>query len=373
MAAKKNSKKTTSKAKTPPKKSAGSSKTTSALFSNRAVIVCEIVLFWVLGLIVLFSLGSVGVFLKEAFELVMGSFLYLFIPGLMIYGFWYIWTLGRKKIPPRIWSGLIFASIFYLLCMGLVCTQAEDPWSALLEIQNQLPNFPAGKFTSICGYAGALLAGLLTSWFSKTGALIVDLSLLALTIVLLGWSGLKLYIVGSSSRAANRQARLKEKAREYAQSLKSEKTEPALLPENEGTPDLGDGLSNIPIADPIPASSVFDNGQPLSDFDEDYARNEGFHIPEVDEPKPEKKSRRKKKTKETETTMDIPEAITQPKAAPETSTAVTSDESEVDPRHDLTNYKLPPLSLLDEPKAKGRSSVNLKNAREMGQLSLIHI
>ena len=369
MPAKKNSKKTASKKKATPSKSTAktaskSNSVTSSLFSNRAVIVCEIVLFWVLGLIVLFSLGSVGVFLKEAFELIMGSFLYLFIPAAMIYGFWYIWTLGQKKIPARIWAGILFASLFYMLCVGLVCTRADDPWSALQDIQNQLPNFPQGKFTSLCGYAGALLAGFLTSCFSKTGALIIDISLLALAIVLLGWSGLKLFILGSSSQAENRKTRLKEKARNYVESRKAEER---IADNMSGTPDLGDGLSKIPTVEPAPAPSVFDNGQPLVDFDEDFARNEGFAIPDVDEVVPEKKTRKKRKAKtETPVADQEPETVpAQAEPTPDLSGAASSVDGER--LHDLSNYHLPPLSLLDDPKAKGRNTTNLKNAKEMGQ------
>lgn len=161
---------------------------------NRVTMFVLIVLSWILGLIILFSFGMIGVLLKEMLELIFGSFGLVLIVGIMICGLLYLWKMGSFEMSNRIKIGLIFFSIFWMLSFGLVQTQTDNPASALYALIASLTDFSTLNFHSSCGLAGALLAWLFTVLFSKTGALVFDLAFLFLAVILLGWKWWKHFL-----------------------------------------------------------------------------------------------------------------------------------------------------------------------------------
>ncbi len=131
-----------------------------------------IVLSWVLGIIVLFSLGILGRYLNHALRVVMGNFLYLLIPVSIVYGFEYIWNNGKIDLPQRTYWGFGIIALCWMLTFALMKTKANDPWIAMNVLKTSLSQFGQAGFTCAYGFIGAFVAGLLTSMFSKMGAIV---------------------------------------------------------------------------------------------------------------------------------------------------------------------------------------------------------
>lgn len=172
-----NKKKTNTKSKARAKKQ-----------TNRMLIGSMIVLSWVIGIIVLFSLGILGRYLNHALRTVMGNFLYLFIPVSIVYGFEYIWNNGKIELPQRTYWGFGIFALCWMLIFALMKTQANDPWIAMNALKTSLAQFGQPEFSCSYGFVGAFVAGLLTSMFSKTGAIVVAAGLAIISIALMFWN-----------------------------------------------------------------------------------------------------------------------------------------------------------------------------------------
>lgn len=172
-----NKKKTTTKSKSRTKKQ-----------TSRMLIGSLIVLSWVLGIIILFSLGIFGRYLNHAMQVIVGNFIYLLIPVGIAYGFEYIWRNGKLELPQRVYWGFGIFAICWMLVFALWITDANDPWIAMNRLQTSLSQFGQAGFSSAYGFIGAFVAGLLTSMFSKTGAIVVAAGLAIISFVLMFWN-----------------------------------------------------------------------------------------------------------------------------------------------------------------------------------------
>lgn len=181
-------KRTTKKSTSNKKKTNTKSKARAKKQTNRMLVGSMIVLSWVIGIIVLFSLGILGRYLNHALRTVMGNFLYLFIPVGIVYGFEYIWNNGKIKLPQRTYWGFGIFALCWMLVFALMKTQANDPWIAMNALKTSLAQFGQPEFSCSYGFVGAFIAGLLTSMFSKTGAIVVAAGLAIISIALMFWN-----------------------------------------------------------------------------------------------------------------------------------------------------------------------------------------
>lgn len=184
------SKKRTTKKRTTSnkKKTTTKSKARSKKQTNRMLVGSLIVLSWVLGIIVLFSLGILGRYLNHALRVVMGNFLYLLIPVSIVYGFEYIWNNGKIDLPQRTYWGFGIFALCWMLTFALMKTKASDPWIAMNVLKTSLSQFGQAGFTCAYGFIGAFVAGLLTSMFSKMGAIVVATGLAIISFALMFWN-----------------------------------------------------------------------------------------------------------------------------------------------------------------------------------------
>lgn len=433
------------KSSTKPKSSSTRRSKKKASRPSRMAIGCMIVVSWVLGIIILLSLGIVGTILNEVFQLLIGNFLYVLIPVIMVIGFLYIWNQAQKPYTYRSMMGFILFGLFWVLAAGLFATPDGDPWAALSTLQNSLPDFGVQAFHSAYGLIGAVLAGLFSSLFSKTGAWLFDAGLLVISIALMFWN----YIALAMLSRENKPKKQKEKKPIQAElrqevipadpdggreSARSKFRSWFLVDEDE---DPGETISSKMRrfmdlkVDPEPGMvtvkepdySPFPVDEPMEPaVDPDLLVQEslpGFSIPQADEvAQASQKSQSKADihfgpnkgaTSQNHAAGAGPSAAgssasgsengqtgpvmgtigsngvfngntngtairTGAGAHPAGSTGAGPEESlsgpakTIDgvPVYNPATYKLPPISLLEESKTKGRSSTNIRNARSQG-------
>lgn len=408
---------------------------------SRMAIGCMIVVSWVLGIIILLSLGIVGTVLNEVFQLLIGSFLYVLIPVVMIAGFLYIWNEAQKPYTYRSLMGFVLFGLFWVLAAGLLATPANDPWAALSALQSGLSNFASNTFQSGCGLIGAALAGLFSSLFSKMGAWLFDAGLLVIAIALMFWNYIALALLQHKEKP---KAKKPEKEKLAAPLLERE-TVPAGGAESarskfrswffdESEEDYDHSMSRKMRrfmdlkADPEPGMvTVTDHNYAPFPPDEPMEpavdpelivqeRLPGFSIPKADietdgsgdsSAARQRDSAAKKHTSNRSGlagngagsniagksgsgsmgsgtsagrsdlmadsgTAGIGEGSSAPAGAviaggaPEESLSGPAQTIDGVPVYNPATYKLPPISLLEESKTKGRSTTNIKNARAQG-------
>ena len=196
-------KKASSKKSSGAKKSQSQKSQSNSLWvSNKVTMFCLIVLSWIIGLIVLFSFGLVGRFGQEVLQLLVGSFSYVLILTIMFCGLVYLLKLGEFKIPNRIIAGYVFFAVFWVLAFGLAQVTAENPALAMTTLFTDLSRFSTNTFSSTCGLAGASLAYLFSSLFSRAGALMFDLAFLFTGAILMGWKWWKYLIISKKPSRA---------------------------------------------------------------------------------------------------------------------------------------------------------------------------
>lgn len=177
----------TRKKTTAGKKSAAKNKA-SKRKPSRMLIGTMIVLSWIVGIIILFSLGILGRFLNHTMQMLIGNVLYLLIPVIMVYGFEYIWRNGHINLPVRMYVGFGLFILCWTMAFALWITPQGDPWLAFNVLKTALGHFSQAGFGSTYGFVGAILAGLFSGMFSKPGAIVVTAGLTLISLALMFWN-----------------------------------------------------------------------------------------------------------------------------------------------------------------------------------------
>lgn len=394
----KSTRKTTTKSKaTRPassskKRSTASKKKKKGLRHSRMLVACLIVLFWIFSLITLFSMGIIGRFFNQSLQIIMGSFLYILLPYGMVTGFRYIWNGGKRLYSTRAIIGFILFALCWMTIAGLLSTSSQDPYLALSTLQSSLAFFGSSAFLTHCGFIGAGLAGLLVSMFSTAGAWLLVIGLLAMSLCLMFWPQIDALIFSPMHEAAEdrtknqKAAKKKTKSRildvlDYDDFEDDEIDEPSITIHPE---------KPVPVPAPAPiqpVGSVFENGILMDGLNEPQVpadslvqdRLPGFEIPTADEKKKAAPSQAAAKRQELAAApMLDPVPAGKPDAAVTNAISnALSMEDEITnqseaapaefPVYDPAKYKLPPINLLEENKAKNRSNTNVRNARVQGQ------
>lgn len=306
-------------------------------------------IFWVFAIVSLFHFGWLGTLFCEVGTLIFGSFFYALLLGGMAWTIWHVWTRGKELLPWRAIWGYVCLSLFWMLSFALAAKQPGQPFSALHQIIADLPLFTSSLFSSNVGLIGALLGGSLAALISRAGLLLVILALLVLGICLIFWRWIRMLML-SPKTGVHPLSGLKRKTREKIEA----RTKP------ETSPDDTAGAN----------PAIFDNGVPADFSDlplEELASPEnivqdplpGFSIPDPDPVQPEKQTEqpRAKLSRKSRPGRNREEEHPDLSAAP------------VQPRlgldSDLENYELPPLSLLQDVRAKSSAS-NVHSAKEQG-------
>lgn len=134
----------------------------------------------------------------------MGSFATVFLISVIAFGFWIIWTGCRKKLPARFWIGMVLMMAGWSMCALLPVQSPLDPWGPFAKVTSETLSILQGTAYTYCGIAGAFLTGFFSSLFSVMGAWIVAITLMILSVVLVGWSvlGEVMAIVKENSKQA---------------------------------------------------------------------------------------------------------------------------------------------------------------------------
>lgn len=154
---------------------------------SRTGQVLLIVLFWVLGLMALFSLGSAGRFLHNLCVLITGSFAPAAILLGMAAGIKEVFFSYRDWPKPRIIAGLLCLAVFWMMAGSLFEMPADDPFGPLANLAGELSGLFSGVIHSGGGLIGGFLAGGFAALFSKTGAWIFCILCAAGALLLSGW------------------------------------------------------------------------------------------------------------------------------------------------------------------------------------------
>ena len=194
------SKKTTARSRSNSKKGTKQ----SSVLTSRIFLVCLILALCALSIITIFRLGKAGAFLYGLLSLIMGSFATVFLISVIAFGFWIIWTGCRKKLPARFWIGMVLMMAGWSMCALLPVQNPLDPWGPFAKVTSETLSILQGTAYTYCGIAGAFLTGFFSSLFSVMGAWIVAITLMILSIVLVGWSvlGEVMAIVKENSKQA---------------------------------------------------------------------------------------------------------------------------------------------------------------------------
>lgn len=265
MAAKKTKEKKNKKTST-----AKSAPSFSLWTSNKVTMFILVVLSWILGIIILFSCGMFGRFMQEVLQLLFGSFTYVLLLAIMGVGLNYVWNLGETKIPRRVIIGFCFFGLFWMLSFGIALTRDNNAMYALSAVIASLGEFSTMSFTSTCGLIGAMLAGVLSMFFSRAGAVIFALAFFVISVVLTGWRWWRHLL---ADRAPKEERKAKRESNpgfftrlrmwseedfddEETQPQKPEKKRPPRMP--YGQPEEVDETesASVDLADSSPASNV---------------------------------------------------------------------------------------------------------------------
>lgn len=133
----------------------------------------------------IFSIGSIGLFLNEVMQLLVGYLGYVFLFVSCVLCFNYLWKAGHFHLSKKsLWAfGLLSLSLSLLL--GLSQVSIKAPWQAFESLCNTLSSFQTGTFHSVSGLLGSLLAGLCASLFTNIGAWLIAVGSLIACLVLL--------------------------------------------------------------------------------------------------------------------------------------------------------------------------------------------
>lgn len=271
----------------------------SSIFKSRMAAGALIVLSWILSVITLARLGIFGAFVNEVLQLVCGSFLYVLLPCVCIYGFWYVWNIGRKQLALRQLIGFGFFAAAWMLGAGLLQTPKGDPWQALNILRQAMPDFSTYSFQSAGGILGALFAGSFSSLFSTDGAWLFASGFLLIGVTMMFWKYVRMLLVlpaqkNSRQKSEKRTASLKRSAAKTGKALQSAgSTGLSLLDQLSGRRQAAETATaalNAAAATANLASNVFDNGiladvglEPYVDPDTLHQQKlPGFEIPQAD-------------------------------------------------------------------------------------------
>lgn len=195
MTAKKTTKRNTRSASTKKRSAAKSRSRTrkntqkkASVLTSRIFLVCLILLSAALSLITLFRLGFAGAWLYGALSLLVGNFASVLLIYVIAFGFWIIWTGCKKQLPARFWVGMLMMMAGWSLCAALAGMPQNDPWFALSRLMDSVSGILQGTDFTNYGLLGAMLSGMFGSLFSSMGSWIIAVTLLIISVVLVGWS-----------------------------------------------------------------------------------------------------------------------------------------------------------------------------------------
>lgn len=155
--------------------------------TRRILQFCLIVLCAALALITLFRLGTAGQFLYGLISLLMGSFTWVFLLGVIGVGIYMIWTGGKEMLSFRFWTASALLMCAWCMMAALLQMPANDPWKVLSVLRQTSSMVLLGTASTSCGYIGAVLAGMFASLFANAGTWIMAVVFLILAISLFGW------------------------------------------------------------------------------------------------------------------------------------------------------------------------------------------
>lgn len=317
------------------KKPAARSAKAKAAMSSRLMLALLIALGWILGIIALFGLGAGGRLLQEIGTLLVGCYFFVLLVTFFCWSIWYVLTNGRK-LPHRVIWGYCFLALSWILVFTLGFTTADDPFSALRQLNASLPDFWQGTFFSFYGYTGALLGGTLCLLVARAGTLIFALGFLVMGILFCFWPWLRLYLMTSPKKSIERFRQSVTRKKEKDQKKKKEKEESASAQE----PAIFNGGIRADFAD-----EPWMGDQPYVD-PEDLIQDPlpGFPALEPDMSSAKKKPKPAKKQ---------PEPV---------------EMGDIDPIQsmDCGSYVLPPVSLLEVIKNQNNAA-NVRNVKEQGE------
>lgn len=181
LSTKKKSSRTTKK-RPSSKKKAAARNSRSQLIENtigkRGMLLVFIALACILAIITLFKLGAVGQLLFSLLSIAMGSFAYPCLILILIFGGWFFWTGGKQRVPWNVVMGIILLFIAWTAISAQPSIARNNPWNLLAKLPIQVPTILSGESTTVYGYAGAILAGMLTSLFAPEGSWLISICIL---------------------------------------------------------------------------------------------------------------------------------------------------------------------------------------------------
>lgn len=155
--------------------------------AKRILQFCLIVLSAGLAMITLLHLGKAGQFLFGLLSLVMGSFTWIFLPGVIGTGIYVIWKGGKEPLSIRFWIAVVLLMCSWCMMAALLQMPANDPWKVLSVLRQTTQMVLDGAASTSCGYIGAVLAGMFASLFANAGTWIMAVVFLILAVSLFGW------------------------------------------------------------------------------------------------------------------------------------------------------------------------------------------